>query len=130
MFNSDKKIRIPNEFALFGHKYKVVLVKDLFEKEACYGSADEDLKLIKLQELGTVIKRYEEDGKHKEVSLVITEEVLTETLFHEVTHIILDAMGEDTLSENEKFVNMMGKAWLEIYLSTVYEEDSTEKEEV
>jgi hypothetical protein len=51
-----------------------------------------------------------------------------ETFFHEITHIILDAMGEDLASENEKLVNIMGKAWLEIYLSLKYEKDSNKKE--
>jgi hypothetical protein len=51
---------------------------------------------------------------------------VAETFFHEVMHIILDATGEETLSENEKFVNIMGKSLLEIYLSSVYEKESTQ----
>ena len=129
MFNRDKIISIPNEFTLLGHKYKVVILPDLFEKEGCYGNADDDVKLIKLQAVGMVTKKYEDDGKMIEVQFEITEKTVIETFFHEVTHIILDACGEDKLSEDERFVNMMGKAWLEIYLSTVYE-DSTKKKEV
>jgi hypothetical protein len=30
------------------------------------------------------------------------------------------------LSENERFVNIMGKSLLEIYLSSVYEKESTQ----
>jgi hypothetical protein len=60
--------------------------------------------------------------------LTITDETVIETFFHEITHIILDAMGEDSMSENEKLVNIMGKAWLEIYLSLKYEKDSNKKE--
>ena len=107
-----------------GHKYTVVIKKDLFETEDCYGNADEDLKLIQIQDLGEVTKRYKEDGKMVERKLIITEETMIETFFHEVVHIILDSTGELKLSQNEKFVNMMGKAWLEIYLSSVYEKDS------
>ncbi len=126
MFTEDKNNpRIPSQFTLFGHKYVVVFVPDLFEKENCYGTADEDLKLIKLQPAGVVTKRYEENGATIESPMTITNEVVVETFFHEVTHIILDALGEEEHSQNEKFVNMMGKAWLEIYLSTVYEKDST-----
>lgn len=124
MLNPNKKINIPKEFTLLGHKYTVVIKKDLFETEDCYGNADEDLKLIQIQDLGEVTKRYKEDGKMVERKLIITEETMIETFFHEVVHIILDSTGELKLSQNEKFVNMMGKAWLEIYLSSVYEKDS------
>ena len=124
MLNPIKKINIPKEFTLLGHKYTVVIKKDLFETEDCYGNADEDLKLIQIQDLGEVTKRYKEDGKMVERKLIITEETMIETFFHEVVHIILDSTGELNLSQNEKFVNMMGKAWLEIYLSSVYEKDS------
>lgn len=109
---------------LFGHEYTVVLVKDLFETENCYGIADDDLKLIRLQDIGEVSKKYDEDGNHREVKFLITEQTLTETFFHEVVHIMLDALGEEQLSENERFVNMMGKAFLEVYLSSRYEKDS------
>jgi hypothetical protein len=124
VFNTDKKLHIPKEFTLFGHKYSVVIKKDLFETENCYGLADDDLKQITLQDPGEVKKKYEEDGNIVETKFIITEETMIETFFHEVVHIILDASGEHELSENEKFVNIMGKAWLEIYLSSVYEKDS------
>jgi hypothetical protein len=129
VFDQNKKLNIPKNFILLGHKYSVVIKKDLFETEGCYGNADEDLKLIQLQDMGTVTRRYEENGKTFETSMDITEEMVIETFFHEVMHIIFDAMGEEELSENEKLVNILGKAWLEIYLSSVYDEkDSTKKE--
>jgi len=124
VFNTEKRLNIPKEFILFGHKYKVQIEPDLFEKEDCYGIADEDLKLIRLQGVGEVTRKYKEDDKDCEDKIKITEETIAETFFHEVIHIILDATGEEALSENEKFVNIMGKAWLEIYLSSVYEKDS------
>lgn len=119
-----KKTNIPKEFTLFGHKYTVRLEKDLLEKENCYGNADEDMKLIRLQDVGKAMRRYEEDGKTYDTEIEITENTLIETFFHEVTHIILDATGEDSLSENEKFVNIVAKSMLEIYLSSVYEKES------
>jgi hypothetical protein len=67
---------------------------------------------------------YEEDGKMVESKIVITPETIAETFFHEVLHIILDATGEEDLSLNERFVNITGKALLEIYLSSVYEKES------
>jgi hypothetical protein len=130
VFNINKKINIPKNFTLFGHKYTIVIKKDLFETEDCYGTADEDLKIIQLQDIGTVKRRYEEDGKVYESDIIITEEMLIETFFHEVMHIILDATGEEQLSENEKFVNIVGKSWLEIYLSSNYDEKDSEKKEV
>ena len=123
MFNSQKKVEIPKEFVLFGHKYTVNIVDDLFEKEDCYGTADEDVKLIRLQNIGVITKMYEEDGKMVESKIVITPEIMAETFFHEVLHIILDATGEEDLSLNERFVNITGKALLEIYLSSVYEKE-------
>lgn len=124
MFNPEKQTLIPTEFTLFGHKYSVRLDNGLFENEGIYGDADEDLKLIRLQNVGEVVRRYEEDGKVYETKVTITHQTLAETFFHEVIHIILDASNETELSENEKFVNIMGKAWLEIYLSSTYEKDS------
>lgn len=124
MFNTDKKINIPKEFTLFGHKYNVVIKKDLFETEGCYGDADEDLKEIRLQDVGEVVKKIEEDGRQVELRMTITENTMIETFFHEIAHIVFDALGENDLSANEKLVNMMGKAYLEIYLSSVYEKDS------
>lgn len=101
------------------------MVKDLYEgPEGCYGNADDELKLIKLQDLGTVVKRYEEEGKTVEIPFEITKETVIETFFHELMHIVLDSLGEEQLSENERFVNMLGKAMLEVYLSSRYEEDS------
>lgn len=130
MFNTDKTLNIPQKFTLLGHQYTVVIKKDLFETESCYGNADEDLKLIQLQDVGVVKRKYEENGRLVENEVIITKEMVIETFFHEVMHIILDASGEEELSENEKFVNIMGKAWLEIYLSSVYNEKDSEKKEV
>ena len=89
MFNEDKKIRIPKEFTLFGHTYTVVFDDTLFEKENCYGTADDDLKQIKLQPTGAVRKKYVEGTIKQEIPLVITDKVLAETFFHEMVHIML-----------------------------------------
>jgi hypothetical protein len=124
VLNPNKKINIPREFTLFGHKYSVIIKQDLFETEHCYGQADDDLKQIILQDVGEVKKIYKDDGKTVEKKMMITNEVLVETFFHEVVHIMLDSSGETKLSQNERLVNIIGKAWLEIYLSSVYEKDS------
>lgn len=120
MANDPKKFRIPKEFTLFGHQYSVVMDNNLFDKENCYGIADDDLKLIRIQKKKRVAKWDGVDPK-KKVFVDITDEVIVETFYHELSHIILDAIGEEKLSHNEKLVNMMGKALLEIYLYSVYE---------
>lgn len=125
MANDPKKFRIPKEFTLFGHRYSIVIEDDLFEKENCYGTADDDEKKIRIQKKQIVTKSYEDgtDKIIKNVPIDITDETIIETYYHEVIHAILDSLGEETLSENEKFVNMMGKAMLEIYLTSKYEEE-------
>lgn len=125
MGNEAKNFKIPKSFTLFGHKYDVILSDDLFKTSNCYGLADDDLKTVTIQKAAKVAKIYEEE--EKEVPFYITDEVVVETFYHEMTHIILDAIGETKLSENEALVNMFGKAWLEIYLSSTYEKDSQEE---
>jgi hypothetical protein len=91
-------------------------VNNLYETEDCYGDADPEKKLIRLQNSGSV-KRVTENKKKQtkvEETVNITEEDLLETYFHEVVHIVLDAMGENKLYSNEKFVSLMGKCLMEI----------------
>ncbi len=126
MFTNDKPVRIPKEFTLLGHKYTVVFKPDLLETEGLYGDVDDDMHVIRLQSPGPAKKKSEtNDGKVGLVDMVVTNELLIETFFHEVIHAILDATGEERLSKNERFVNMMGKSMLEIYLSSVYEKEDS-----
>ena len=127
MANNPKKFKIPREFTLFGHKYVVEVVEDLFEKSNCYGTADEDLKKIHIQSKKTLKRTIKENGKEIHHNLEMTDENFVETYYHELIHIILDALGEERLSKKEPFVNMMGKALLEIYLSSKYEQNSKNK---
>ena len=101
---------------------------ELFVKESAYGTADEDAKRIRIQKIGIVEKKYPEtEGTPAEsVQILITDEVIIETFYHELCHIIFDAIGEDELSQNEKLVNMMGKSFLELYLSANYEEEKSQ----
>lgn len=129
MVNDVKKFKIPKSFTLFGHKYQVVLRDDIFEAKGYYGLADDDAKIILIQKAKKVSKLYEEENKdeNEEVHFEITDEAVVETFYHEICHIIFFAIGENKLSENETLVNMLGKAWLEIYLSSTYEKDSQEE---
>jgi hypothetical protein len=124
--NDPKKFRIPKEFTLFGHRYSVIIDDQLFTRDNCYGQADDDARHIKIQKKGTVSRKddVEEGEAEKFTSIEITDEVILETFYHELTHIIFDALGEYKLSQKERLVNMIGKAMLEVYLSSAYEEET------
>ena len=126
MANDPKNFRIPKEFTLFGSRYVVVMEDELLNKESCYGTADDDTKTIRLQKKGSVIRLHkdEETGELKPTPMEIEDSVVVETFYHELCHIILDALGECKLSKNEKLINMLGKSLLEVYLSSVYEEEN------
>lgn len=127
MSHTAKEFKIPTSFILFGSKYNIVFENELYEKEDCFGMAEEDIKLIRLQSRVPVpvIREVRDDNgvfKKVKTSFLITDEIVVETFYHEISHIILDAIGETKLSRDEKLVNMLGKAFLEIYLSSEYEE--------
>lgn len=118
--NDPKDFKIPSSFCLFGHKFTVVIVDDMFEKEDRYGDIDHDTKLIRIQRKKSVTKTYKDNKKDKSVIIELTDETVIETLFHEMAHAILESLGECKLSDNEALVNMIGKAMLEIYLTSEY----------
>lgn len=127
MSNHPKTYRIPKSFVLFGHKYRVEYNDTTYYRDGAYGMADENKKLITLQSQVPIYDKQEivdEDGNKKEVKeyYTITDEKALETFFHELFHIVLDSLEEDQLSQNEKFVNLLGKAFLEVYLSSEYDE--------
>jgi hypothetical protein len=128
--NERKNFRIPTEFTLFGHRYTVTIEEDLFEKEQCYGVTDDDLKIVRLQKKKKVTKKNIDDSTKKvtDITFDLTDEVIIETFYHELVHVILSALGESKLSENEALVNMIGKAQLEIYLSSTYGEQRENSE--
>jgi hypothetical protein len=127
MFNTAKNFKIPKAFTLFGHRYRVLLCDKLHEEEGNYGTADENRKEIKLQTKAHVftieeITSIEGESKRSKEYYSITDEKMIETFYHEMIHIILDSLGEEEISSNETLVNMIGKALLEIYLSSEYSE--------
>lgn len=126
MSSEAKNFKIPSSFVLFGNKYEVKFCDNLYEEEACYGTADENKKLIRLQSKSKIfdickIVNISEETREVKEYFNLTDEKVVETFYHELVHIIFDSMGEESLSENEKLVNMIAKALLEIYLSSEYE---------
>ena len=118
MTNDPKNFKVPSTFTLFGHQYRVEFREDLFEKDCCYGFTDDDLKKIVIQTPKTVTRTYTlHEAVHTE-HMEVTHAVVVETFYHELTHAILDALGKHKLSEDEAFVNMVGKAMLEVYLTS------------
>lgn len=54
---------------------------------------------------------------------VINESVVIDTFYHEKIHIILDAMGEHKLSQNEKFVEIFARLLRQSDETAVYEKE-------
>jgi predicted SprT family Zn-dependent metalloprotease len=97
---------IPKTFDLFGEKYRVSHLKEI-DKGKSFGHAIYTENRIKLAK--TV-------GKKK-----IQQDQIESTYCHELTHIILDALGHTELSGNEEFVDSFGKALHQILKSSKYE---------
>lgn len=122
MVNNPKNFRFPKSFTLFGHKYRIQFVSDLYHTDDAFGYYDDDTKLIRIQSTGILKKDVEvRPGVFETLEFEVTDELAVESFFHELSHAILDAIEENDLSVNEKLVGLMGKALLEIYLYSEYE---------
>ncbi len=90
------QLTIPVEFELFGQTVEIIWDKELNNRDNANGLANYRYSRIELQPNTDTIK--------------ITDEMIEQTYLHEVTHFILDAIGEDELRSNEKFVDTFSKA--------------------
>ena len=81
---------IPKSFQILGHTVKIEH-KDFVD----YGVNEGCCEHLKLR-----IEIAKKDLKGN-----VPESVQEHTYLHEITHMILDSMGEDELSSNEKFVD-------------------------
>lgn len=115
MINDPIDFKYPKSFTLLGHRYNVVFDPEWITKEDAFGEASDDTKRITIQPAGTW-------KSNASGSIDVTHAMVTETYYHELMHIIFDAIGEDKLAGNERLVNMLGKALLEIYLTSNYDE--------
>lgn len=120
MATSTKKFKLPTKFKLLGHEYNVVLVPGLYLDKCEYGEFAPGVKTIRIQPPAIVPALKKVDDRDVATPARITENDVAETFYHEAVHAILDAIGENELYYNEKFVNMMGKALLEIHQTSAY----------
>lgn len=84
---------VPKSFDLLGHTITVVIREDLLSECDCYGRWTRAKQLIELQE----------------VNSEVTQSFQLQTFWHEVAHAILDHIGEDKQSEDEKYVDLWGQ---------------------
>jgi len=84
---------VPKTFELLGHTITVTIRKDLYDECDCYGRWTRGKHLIELQE----------------VNKDVTKSFQMQTFWHEVAHAILENIGEDKQSEDEKYVDLWGQ---------------------
>lgn len=97
---------IPKYFYIFGEKVTVSKIKEI-DKGKSYGEFD--LLKNKIRLAKTVYKHQ------------INEDQVEQAYFHELVHCMLEHLGYDSLSEDEKFVDNMGKALHQILTTSKYE---------
>lgn len=84
---------IPKSFKLMGHTIRVVIRDDLLTDADCYGRWWKAKQLIELQSVGGDL----------------TKSFQLQTFWHEVTHAILETIGEDKRSGDERYVDLWGQ---------------------
>lgn len=102
---------IPKSFQLMGHTYKIRIVKKV-DKEDSFGEVIYAKKAIRLK------------APSKDTSIELVEE----TFFHELVHAILDETEYNKLSDDEEFVERVGRALHQAFKSFKYHEASPTKE--
>jgi len=104
--DESEKEMIPKSFQIFGHEFKVIFQDDLIVEEEAVGTYRHGKHLITIQNNGkgvTILKSRQE-----------------QTFFHEITHCILDQMGEEKLYHNEKFVDLFSQCLHQILKTAKY----------
>lgn len=87
--------KIPKKFKLFGTTYNVEFNTEKMNNESSLGFAEYTKALI------TLTRTYKGEA--------LAGDVVIDTYYHEKVHMILDAMGENDLSSNEKFVEVFSR---------------------
>jgi len=88
-------MKIPKRYKLFGTTVNVVWDNKRLNDKGVYGLCSYSKSEITL----STIHGVEE----------LSEDLVMDTFYHERTHSILDAMNEQDLSSNEKFVDVFSK---------------------
>lgn len=84
---------IPKKFTVLNHTFKVRMVDNIVTNgEVRLGECCKDLCVVDI-------------ATHSHTD-PIPDSVMEHTFFHEITHVILDIMGEERLSSDEKFVDV------------------------
>lgn len=100
-------MNIPSSFNLLGHEVKVEYNPKLYITEEAYGRAFYNENKIEIQSPSDEV--------------ILNETVIEQTFLHEVTHLILNSMGEDDLNRKEKFVDMFASLLHQILTTAEYE---------
>jgi len=103
------KIKIPTQFELGGLTISVVYEKNLTDKSGCVAQARMKVNEIALQENVTGVK--------------IPVECVEESLFHELTHCVLQMMSEMELNNNEKFVSVFSQYLHQAFKTMEYKDE-------
>ena len=92
-----RRFRIPSSFKLFGETIKVVIKKDLIDRDDLLGAACYRQNRIELQDINQ--DAYDRPSSQMEVIFL-----------HELVHFILCSLGEDELRKDERLVNLISRA--------------------
>jgi hypothetical protein len=94
-------MKIPKKFKMFNHEITVTMNDMLRHNQDYMGVCKQ--RELKIEIDPTLSKTYKE-----------------QTFLHELTHMILGMMGEETLNSNEKFVNTFSELWYQAIESMKY----------
>jgi len=99
-------MRIPKRFKIFGKTVEVIYDEQLRLKDDASGTASFRRNVVTLQP----------SSSH----WPLAHESIEQTYFHEVTHIILRAICEPDLCDNEKFVDTFASALHQVLTTAEY----------
>ena len=105
---AEEKVKIPSKITLGGQEVEIRNV------ERCDNNAVGECHL--LEGYIEIADIFNKDQKQSESSKV-------NTFYHELTHCILQTMGEDELNNNEKFVRCLAGFLTEAMRSSKFEEE-------
>jgi ssRNA-specific RNase YbeY (16S rRNA maturation enzyme) len=97
------EIPIPKKFTIFGHTHKVKKLKKV-NKGKDYGEWDFNKKTIKLESISSKFSKDQQE----------------EYYLHEVVHGLLESLGYDELSKDEKFVEQFSRGLHQILKTSEY----------